>query len=598
MKQERLFNVQRAYLVAIFLTLLAFLIGARLVYFQLGSEAETFRELGDSYLNVYHTFYPPRGNIYDRWGYLLAGNQQAYEVAVDIHLVENPETIAFAVSQAMAGHLGYDYPGYRDDVFAIASRSPYSMPTYLVVADYVTEDEIKQLQEWSESYAKLPISRKKDVKPPSLSGLVYRLRPQRYYPEGSVASNVLGFVNWKGEGVYGLEERFSDLLGGEPYSVLLNIDPNQAPEMQSVKDFTDLILTIDRELQIRVERILDQEVSETGAEAGSVVVMDPKTGEILAMASTPRIDLNHYWQYEDFFTSGIPLNRAVSLAYEPGSVFKVLTMAAALDSGVVEPDTIFVDTGSIYVGELPIHNWDYGAYGPQDMTGCLQHSLNVCLAWIAQQMGPTRFYSYMQAFGLGHLTYIDLAGETVGRLRIPGDKDWHDSDLGRNSFGQGVSVTIVQMLMAVSAVANDGQMVMPHVLRATVTNGQQYMSVSPVVGAPITAETARTLTDMLATSLESESSNALVEGYKVAGKTGTAQIPTRTGYDLDLTHASFVGWGPVDDPKFLVYVWLEKPTKSIWGSVVAAPLFSRVFWEAAQVTQLPPDHIRWTMGSR
>jgi cell division protein FtsI/penicillin-binding protein 2 len=177
-------------------------------------------------------------------------------------------------------------------------------------------------------------------------------------------------------------------------------------------------------------------------------------------------------------------------------------------------------------------------------------------------------------------------------LKVPGDTDWYEAELGTNSFGQGVAVTPIQMVMAISAVANGkGEMMMPHVMRSMVRDGFQYTPTPQVVGRPIQAETARHLTSMLAESLESESSDALVEGYRVAGKTGTAEIATPTGYSSNLTNASFVGWGPVNDPRFLVYVWLEKPTSSKWGSVVAAPVFRDMVKQLVVLMDIPPDNV-------
>jgi cell division protein FtsI/penicillin-binding protein 2 len=305
------------------------------------------------------------------------------------------------------------------------------------------------------------------------------------------------------------------------------------------------------------------------------------------------MNLNDYTQVAQIYPGETPFDRAISQAYEPGSVAKILTMAAALDSGTVTPGTIFFDTGSIVVGGQTIVNWDRGAWGYQDMTGCLAHSLNVCLAWVATQMGNTQFYAYMQRFGLGHPTGIDLAGETPGRLKLPGDGDWYPVDLGTNAFGQGVAVTPMQMVMAASAIANDGQMVYPHLLYAQVRDGHQSNLSPQIVGEPITAETAHTLTEMLANALEIESSTALIPGYRIAGKTGTAQIPTSSGYyDQTDINASFIGWGPVDDPRFLVYVWLERPQSNRAASVVAAPIFRQVVEKLIVLMGIPPDVVR------
>ncbi len=274
-------------------------------------------------------------------------------------------------------------------------------------------------------------------------------------------------------------------------------------------------------------------------------------------------------------------------------------MAAALDAGVVTPDTEFLDTGQIMVGGISIYNWDRGAWGPQTMTGCMQHSLNVCLAWVATQLGPTNFYNYLQRFGIGHLTGIDLAGEVNYPLSIAGDPNWYPVNLGTNAFGQGVATTPIQMITAASALANtQGQMMAPHILRSVIENGEKYDNPTQVIGTPIKGETSRAITEMLAKSLEGEASDALVEGYRVAGKTGTAEIAGPEGYTTSLTNASFVGWGPVDDPRFIVYVWLEKPTSSPWGSVVAAPIFSEVVSKLVILLDLPPDDVRHQLASQ
>jgi cell division protein FtsI/penicillin-binding protein 2 len=304
------------------------------------------------------------------------------------------------------------------------------------------------------------------------------------------------------------------------------------------------------------------------------------------------MDLNKYWRYDEVFKKDTPFNRAISQAYEPGSVYKVLSMASALDKGAVKPDTTFLDTGVIEVGGVHIYNWNRGVWGPQDMQGCLQHSLNVCLAWVATQLGAKDFYAYMQAFSIGHQTGVDLAGESPGRLKVPGDADWYEADLGTNAFGQGVSATPLQMAAAISAVANEGKMMVPHVVKARIVNGVQYNTEPRIAGMPITAETAQTLQELLSRSLEEEASTSLVEGYRIAGKTGTAEIPTPYGYTSGQTNASFVGWGPLDDTRFLVYIWLEKPQSSIWGSEVAAPVFSKAASRLVVFLNIPPDKER------
>jgi cell division protein FtsI/penicillin-binding protein 2 len=560
--------------------LVGIVIFIQLVRIQVSPQAEIFRKQSDLYSGIWKTIDPARGQIYDRWGHLLAGNRTVYQIGVEMQAVEDPASIAFAMQVV----LGEDY----DRMFGIASPEANPDIVYAVLADYVPADKVLQLQQFAEEMEGT-FGENQPIR--DLSGLMYTPHLQRSYPENDLASNVLGFVSREGRGYFGVEEKYNDLLAGVSKTVWMPTDPNQIEALPDIPPGTSVILTIDREIQEMVENVLDEEVTFWGAESGTILVMDPETGEILAMASTGRINLNEYWKFSEQIGGQTPFNRAIGQDYEPGSVFKVLTMASALDAGVIKPETEFLDTGLIEVGGAQIRNWNWGAWGPQNMTGCMQHSLNVCLAWIATELGSKQFYEYMHAFGFGHSTGVDLAGEVVGRLRLPGDANWYAADLATNSFGQGLSVTPVQMLMAVSALANDGQMVVPHTLLGMVNNGHQYNPPPQVAGYPITAETAHTITEMLAVSLETEASVALVEGYRVAGKTGTGEIPTPYGYTSDQTNTSFVGWGPVDDPQFLVYVWLEKPSGSIWGSEVAAPIFSEIVQRLVVLLSIPPDDI-------
>lgn len=533
---------------------------------------------------VVRYYYPARGEIYDRHGHLLAGNVTVYEVTVSLpHL--KPEHI-HPIALAAQVYLGRNY----ETVSALLSNPPAGAVS-VRIADYVSAEQVEALQN---VFASL----ENDPNGNPLAALGFRAHLGRSYPEGELASNLLGFVTQNEAGYFGVEARYNNLLSGVPVAVRVPVDPRRAVELPQIPPGASIILTIDRELQKETEEILDRALAETGAESGVILVMDPRNGEILALATTPRLNPAEYQLLPQVFPGATPFNRAISQPYEPGSVMKIFTMAAALDAGVVTPGTLYFDTGVINVGGHNIYNWDRGAWGYQDMTGCLAYSLNTCLSWVATQLGTERFYAYMQAFGFGRPTGVDLDGEVTGRLKLPGDADWKPVELATNSFGQGVSVTPIQMVMAASALANNGQMVYPHVLYATLQDGQQRTVVPQIASQPIRPETARTLTEMLALALEQEGKRALVPGYRVAGKTGTAQIPTRYGYDPELTNASFIGWGPVDDPRFLVYVWLEKPRSSPWGSVVAAPVFRQVVEKAVVLLGIPPDVIRMELAGR
>lgn len=577
----------RLSIIGIAFTGFAMLIFVQLSRIQFGEQAEFLRKQGDAYRGYFLEVFPARGHIYDRWGSLLAGNETVYTIGLDLEHVIDAEGIAYALNLV----LGEDY----DRVLKIAGQTATEDVRYPIIANYVSYKQVEQLYALKTTLREIGgIAENQPIK--SLQGLTFSPQLTRSYPEGSLASNILGFFSRNKEGYYGVEEKYHELLAGQPREVWVSEDPNQVESFPNIPPGADLILTIDREVQEMLEEVLDEAIKRNGAEAGTIIVMNPENGEILGLANNPRLNPNRYWEYDSLITGDSPYNRGVSKTYEPGSVFKVLTMAAALDSKTVKPTTIFFDPGMIEVGGAEIRNWNLDSWGEQDMIGCLQHSLNVCLAWLATQMGAPTFYDYMSAFGIGHTTGVDLAGEVSGRLKAPGDEDWYKADLGTNSFGQGVSVTPLQMISAASAIANDGKIFAPHILRSLVNNGRQYDPPPQLIGTPISAETAHTLTDMLVISLENEASKALVYGYDVAGKTGTAEIPTPYGYTSWVTHTSFVGWGPAADPKFIVYVWLEKPTSSIWGSEVAAPVFSEVVTRLVVLLDIPPDEIRTQIG--
>lgn len=567
---------------ALFISLF-FIVGAGLIIFQIiriQSKADVFQAGIDSGKWTQVTLYPERGKIFDRNGTMLAGNETVYEVGINLPDVIDKQTIASSVSEFM----GLDPQATLD---LINNQSADQI--YVKLADYVPSEKAMKLQARQTDLDKAYTG----AGSASLSGVEFRAHLMRSYPEKSMASNILGFVNQDNTGHYGVEQKYDSLLAGMPKTVSVPLDPNHAGEIPKAPAGTDLVLTIDRHIQTMVEAELLAGVKESGSAAGTIIVMEPKTGAILAMASTPQMDLNNYSNFASIYPDASQFNRAVSMQYEPGSVFKILTMAAAIDSNLVTPNTTYLDTGFYNIGSVNIFNWDQGAWGVQDMVGCLQHSLNVCMARLADLMGEKTFYTYMQRFGIGHPTGIDISYEAKGRLKNPDDTDWYKVDLGTNSFGQGVAVSPIQMMAAASALANDGKMVYPHVLSGMVSNGIQNNTPVQILGTPISAKTANTVSNMLADAMVAGSSVAQVEGYRIAGKTGTASIPGPDGlYDPKLTNASFIGWGPVDDPKFMVYVWLERPQKSDWASYVASPIFHSVVEKLVVLLDLPPDEIR------
>jgi len=557
----------------------------QLIRVQFGPYAPIFAarsEIGASRLE--HVI-PARGLIYDRDGRLLAANATSYVLEVETRQLTaaSREAIPEVLSKVLVLPLG--------ELHEQLNR------------DWVAQNQFRiRLTRKGEAGEQLPINVDKyvaavlneflaDPYAPDLSGLSLVPNPKRVYPNGDLAGHVLGFVNQENEGYFGVEGFYDEWLSGKPITISRPMIPPEARALADPPAGVNLVLTLDMDIQQMVEYELQSAIESSGSESGEIIVMDPRNGEILALASWPTLNPNDYepWLVEGDGLEPV-ITPAVGAMFEPGSTFKVITMASALDAGVVEPDLLFLDTGEIEVGGNLIRNWDGEAWGPQTMLGCMEHSLNVCLAWVAsERLGASTLYSYLNAFGIGHLTGTDLSGEITGQLRTPRHPDWTESDLGTNSFGQGVSMTPVQLMAAVAAVANDGVMVQPHIVRQVVGPSGAYSPKTIVLGRPVTPETAHTLSEMLATSLAGETAYASLAGYRLAGKTGTAQIPGDFGYDPRWTIASFIGWGPVEDPQFLVLVRLDKPETSPWGSVVAAPVFQKVVRRLVVFLEIPPS---------
>jgi cell division protein FtsI/penicillin-binding protein 2 len=320
--------------------------------------------------------------------------------------------------------------------------------------------------------------------------------------------------------------------------------------------------------------------------------MDPKTGALLALASLPTYDPNRFATTEPSLLA----DPSVSSMWEPGSIFKIITWAAGLDSGAIDPGLTVYDKGKMEVGGRVIENSDRRAHGEVTMMEALAKSLNTVAAYISTTMGKDRFYTYVRRFGFGSLTGVDLASEGPGRLKLPGDEDWFPSELGTNPFGQGIAVTPLQMITAVAAVANEGRLLRPHVVQQFVRENElenEVVNTEPhMVRQAISKEAAETLTAMLVEVVERKATEAQVPGYRIAGKTGTAEIPTAFGYHATDTIVSFVGYAPASDPEFIVLVKLDRPQTSRWAAYTAAPTFRSIAERLFVYLQIPPDDVR------
>jgi cell division protein FtsI/penicillin-binding protein 2 len=515
-----------------------------------------------------------RGLIYDRGGQPLALNAIQYEVGVSPNLITTDRKREVAASLAALLSI--------DEVEIYQKLMTPSNQRWELIARPVSADIGQQIADEEELQL----------------GVILNRLSKRFYPQGMIASQIIGFVIEDADntrGAMGIEGNYNDQLAGRVIDQTISNVPFQLPvDTPTGQRGMDLVLTMDRDIQFWTEFELDQAIRETNSTGGTILVMDPRNGDILAMASYPNFDPNNFQAVEN---PDILKNSAISTVYEPGSVFKVLTMAAALNSGTITPQWTYNDQGVLKVGGIDVYNWDRNAYGVVDATTALAKSLNIGMATIALEMGQERFYTGIRSFGIGQRTAVDLPGEEAGILNVPGDPNWSESNLATNSYGQGVSVTPLQMITAVSAIANDGLMMQPRIVRQIVNGETVFNAQVSAIGRPVSAETAAIVTQMMITAVTEEGGGvplAQIPGFVIAGKTGTAEIPSAIGYENASSIASFIGFLPADDPQVIILVKLDRPTE-YWGSKVAAPVFKRLAERLVILMGIPTDDVRKTL---
>jgi cell division protein FtsI/penicillin-binding protein 2 len=420
-----------------------------------------------------------------------------------------------------------------------------------------------------------------------------RLYPvvQRVYPDGDLASQVLGFVRASnGVGQYGVEAAYDRILAGTPGHLSTAVDANGDPLASGPQQWTppvpgaSLTLTIDADVQDMAERGLAQAIATTGADSGTVVVLDPHTGAVLALANWPSFDPNDY--------AASPLSAfddpALSSQFDPGSVMKAMTMAAGIESGVITPESTFVDTGAMTVGGTTLHNWGDIAWGEESMIDVLRHSANIGAVWVAEQLGPARFASYLARFGFGTRTRVDLPAEAPGAVPTPSGADAAELTMAEQSFGESIGVTPLQLAAAYGALANGGVLMRPHVVACVTPEGGAPHCVRPqAVRQVVSPATAATVTQMLLASDQySEAEMHLIADYAVAVKTGTS---TPDPKQPAVTYASVVGYAPVADPRFVILVELHHPRSNIFGGAAAGPLWRSLAQQLFVFERIPPD---------
>ena len=428
--------------------------------------------------------------------------------------------------------------------------------------------------------------------------LGFQNEAKRYYPNDALAANVIGFVGTDDEGLDGVEQALDPLLKGEVREERLTVDGQRRPILDSIfagrrvygSDYCKTVsLTIDSTIQFMVEQELDRAMAENNPDSITAIVMDPKTGEILAMASRPSYNPNRFWEYPQENWK----NRAVAFIYEPGSTFKAVVAGAALQEGIVTPNQVFFDPGYVMVSGRRIQNWSNESYGAVTFTDIVKKSLNTGFAQVGLSLGAEKMMHYTRVFGFGERTGIDLPGEEEGIL-FSAD-DMRDSDIATTAIGQSIAVTPLQLVTAMAAIANGGTLMHPYIVREIRNpDGSVYEERAPREIRRVLEPTVdRTLIGLLEQVVASGGGKkAGVKGYRIAGKTGTAQKIRRetAGYLEGRYIASFCGFAPVEDPIFTVLVMIDDPRGGdFYGGQIAAPVASRIFTQLLRYAHVEPS---------
>lgn len=448
---------------------------------------------------------------------------------------------------------------------------------------------------WIPLVHQIPEKKKEEIDAYKLPGVGFMDEAKRYYPESSMAAHLLGFVGKNGsgedQGYFGVEGYYDQQLRGRDGSILQEIDPAGNPILSadrrrtSAENGRDLKLYLDKTIQFIAETQLKKGIEKYGAKGGSVIIMDPKTGGILAMASFPSYDPDEFVKYPEELYK----NPVVSTSYEPGSTFKVLIMAAAINEGKIKPNTVLDENGPVEIGDYTINTWNQKYHGKITATQVLDYSSNVGMVDIGKRLDHNVLLDYVKNYGFGTPTGIDLQEETSPDLR-PKNK-WYEIDYATASFGQGIAVTPLQMITAVASIANQGKMMEPHVVKEIkLADGSSLPILPKETRQVFKPEVASVLTEMMVSAVDNGETRVIKPaGFRIAGKTGTAQIPIAGHYDSTKTITSFVGFAPVDNPAFVMLVTLREPTSSPWGSETAAPIFFAIARELFSYLGISPS---------
>lgn len=572
--KEKKKGIDRIQVLAIVFFLFAVVIAVRLFTIQVLQHG-FYQALAEGQHDIYQKLLPERGEIWaqdthsDKL-YPLATNMDMHLVYASPRQVENPEE----TTKKLVDVLDID----QEEVLARLSKENDGYEPIAHNIDDETWEKIGALD---------------------LAGVSSTQESIRTYPAPEQFSHILGFMGYQEDekvGQYGLEGYFNESLAGQ--QGFLKSERDAAGRwitvgeklIEEAHDGDDLVLTIDYTVQFFACRELAENVSKQGADKGSLIIMEPSTGRIIAMCNAPSFDPNSYSQVENV---NVFNNAAIFDLYEPGSVFKPIAMAAALDLGKVGPNTTYEDMGYVQIGSYTIQNSDGKTYGVQTMTNVLEESLNTGAIFAVRQVGDDSFYEYVKDFGFGEKTGIDLAQESQGDISsLSLGKDIYSATA---SYGQGIAVTAIELITAFTAIANGGDIVRPYIVEKQIKeNGFEVVTQPEIKRSVISKETSRTLSAMLVSVInKGHATLAQVPGYFMAGKTGTAQVAKKdgVGYEEKAHNDTFVGFGPVSEPRFVVLVNMKQPRASQWAAGSCAPIFGKVAKFLTEYYQIPPDAV-------
>jgi len=549
----------RINLILILLILFSATIIGRLIYLQILNQ-ELYKALAQGQQKISKIVQGERGEIFFRDGQILATNTNEKYVFISPREIEEKEETAKSLSGVL--NLGEDF-----------------------VLEKVKKDNLFEPIKY-----KITKEEEESLKKLNLTGVYLEEANFRNYPQDSLASQVVGFLGGEGKGQYGIEGYYNNVLQGEEKLQEEIKSPWGIGYLdKGVEKGYDIFLTLDYNIQFMAEKLLRQAGDNLGIESGQIIVMNPNSGEIIALANFPEFNPNEYSEVEDI---NIFQNAAIQKIFEPGSVFKPITMAAALEEEKITPQTTYVDKGVVEIGGWPIYNYNNGVWGQRTMTEVLEKSINTGAVFVEQQLDHNLFLKYIEKFGFFEPTGIDLKETCPPNKEL---KEGREINFATASFGQGIEMTPIQIARAFCAVANGGKLVKPYIVKQ-ISNSSEKREAQPEISEPIISpKTASQLTAMLVSVVENGYGKAAkIPGYYIAGKTGTAQISwsaldiDKNGYS-DKTWQSFIGYTPAFDPKFLILVKLDNP-KTKTAEYSAAPIFHDLAKYIINLWQIPPDH--------